>query len=476
MDGLVLGLTSVRYALFVALMGAAAPAFSAPPPVLPEPSRDPLSVDDTHDPLLEFAQRTSDEDVFAQTIRAAVDRSPRNAVADAAVRVAAAQRFGAVGQLLPSGQVSATAYGVLDRYYSGSNATIIERSRPRSRTDLNFQLDQLVFDWLASPSRLRAASARLAGAREDQTAERDRIALEVIAAWSDVFTYRAVVALIDAAALADSRLRGQIRERIVLGASSEGDLVQIESQNAANDARRARLVRLSDQAEARFAALSGFAAGQDAISRLPRLGPSIISAEFAEQRAELTPAVRSARKLADAARLEARAAKGDALPRVSVGVEGGRYGVFETAGDREIRATVTVRQTLSAAPIAAIRQSIARSDLAQARYDTARSEAVRDARIAFTDLEALARQETALKAAYLAARRARDVVAERFRLRSGTLGDVLRSEEALSNSALAYLQAVTERDAAYYLLLSRTGLLLDALQIPTMDRTFSPDE
>ena len=102
---------------------------------------------------------------------------------------------------------------------------------------------------------------------------------------------------------------------------------------------------------------------------------------------------------------------------------------------------------------------------ADARASRIREEAERDAAIAWSDVRALEQQLEALEAAYIASRRSRDVIAERFRVARGTLFDVVAAEDAYFESATAYIQALTELDAARYVLLSRMGRLLDVLEI-----------
>ena len=79
-------------------------------------------------------------------------------------------------------------------------------------------------------------------------------------------------------------------------------------------------------------------------------------------------------------------------------------------------------------------------------------------------MRALEQQLEALEASYIASRRSRDVIVERFRVARGTLFDVVAAEDAYFESATAYIQALTELDAARYVLLSRMGRLLDALR------------
>ncbi|MDQ4088201.1 MAG: TolC family protein, partial [Pseudomonadota bacterium] len=88
-----------------------------------------------------------------------------------------------------------------------------------------------------------------------------------------------------------------------------------------------------------------------------------------------------------------------------------------------------------------------------------------DEAIAWSDVRALEQQLEAIEAAYIASRRSRDVIAERFRAARGTLFDVVAAEDAYFEAATSYIQSLTELDAARYILLSRTGRLLEVLRI-----------
>ena len=109
----------------------------------------------------------------------------------------------------------------------------------------------------------------------------------------------------------------------------------------------------------------------------------------------------------------------------------------------------------------------ARARAADARFDRVREEAERDAAIAWSDVKALEEQLSALEASYVASRRSRDVILERFRVARGTLFDVVAAEDAYFEAATSYIQALSELDAARYVLLSRTGRLLEVLRIDT---------
>ena len=148
------------------------------------------------------------------------------------------------------------------------------------------------------------------------------------------------------------------------------------------------------------------------------------------------PAVRSAQAQSPTPpRSEARAARADRLPQVSAGIDAGRYGVFENDRDYDIRGRVgaalaAVRRRRRRAPTRP-RPAPAPPTPAPTRI---REEAERDAAIAWSDVRALEEQLEALEAAYIASRRSRDVIVERFRVARGTLFDVVAAEDAYFES------------------------------------------
>jgi outer membrane protein, adhesin transport system len=90
---------------------------------------------------------------------------------------------------------------------------------------------------------------------------------------------------------------------------------------------------------------------------------------------------------------------------------------------------------------------------------------VRDASIAWSDLNALEIELEALERSYIASRQSRDVLVARFKVSRGTLFDVLSAEDNFFSSATAYIRSLAERDNARYVLASKTGNLLPALGI-----------
>ena len=457
-------------AALMAATALAAPGLTqqtpAPTPslLLPTHSGDPMAIRADDDPLLRLTRATAPVEVMQRIVGDTIARAPEAAEAAATRDQAEASLGEAKAVRRPSVDLTITSYKVLSRNFGNNVENIIEESRPGRRTDQLLTVDQLLLDGGSANARIGAARERLRGAESDIMGAQDRVALQALASWYDVFTYRSLVALSSAFAASQRELRTMVQERIRRGVSAEADIARVDSYIASADARLARFRRLEAQAAARFQSLTGNPPPVG-LARAPFVGQAGISKDLAVARAIDVPAVRSAQAVAEAARRDAKAAHADRLPTISAGVDAGRYGIYETPRDYDVRARITLRQRIWGGIEERDHQAAARARAAQARADRVSTEAARDAEIAWSDVRALEEQRVALESTYLASRRSRDTIAERFRVASGTLFDVIGAEDSYFETAVGYLQAVTELDASRYVLLSKTGQLLPALGV-----------
>lgn len=453
-------------ALLLALLlaGGAAQPLGAQRTSLPDPTADPLSMDLSTDPVLQLARSQAPPEEFRTAIAAAVARHPGTAEYSAMTDEARALRREARERLLPSLDLNVSSYRVITREFSNDPNNIIERSRPDQRTDALLSVQQNVFDFGAGERRVSAAGARLRAAMHEAEAGSDRIALGAVASWYDVFAARALVTVTEGFVVNQQELRDAVAERIKQGVSAPGDTARVESYIASAQTRLARFRRVLSNAEARFAELAG-ASPPAVLERAPVAELPNMTKDAAAHAGMNTPAARAGAAMAESARQEARALRADRWPQISAGVDAGRYGVFETERDYDVRGRVTLRQRLFGGLDARVTQGDARVRQAEARADRIREEAARDASIAWSDVQALEEQLKALEASYIASRRSRDVLLERFIHSRGDLFDVVSAEDAYYETATAYIQALSELDAARYVLLSRTGGLLAALGI-----------
>lgn len=431
---------------------------------LPEASGRPLELDLSNDPVLNLKEHSLDRNVFRQAIAAAVLSHPQLREAEALKDVAQATLDEAKERQLPSADINLTTYRVISRAFSNDPDNIIERSRPDQRTDALLTIAQPVFDFGAGAARVAAARARILGAEADLESVSSQTALNSVAMYYEVFGYRALISLTRNFIRNEQQFRDALEARIESGVAAEADIARVATAEARAQVRLAQYRRLLAGAEARFVELTGLQVPA-LLERAPEPEGLPRSREEAGAAALAAPAVRAALAEAAAVDREARARKGDRLPSVTAGIDAGRYGVFETDRDYDIRGRLTVSWSLGGGVEPRIRQAEARAVAASARADRIEQQTVRDAIISWSDVQALEIQLEALEASYVASRQTRDVVIARFQARRGTAFDVAAAEEAYFDSATTYIQALIELDTARYLLLFQTGRLLESLDI-----------
>jgi adhesin transport system outer membrane protein len=435
---------------------------------LPTPESDPLRIDFSDDPVLALRHESASDEAFEALIRQAVARHPRVDEAVAGIAEAEAAKDEARSGLFPVVDLAFNSQRVFAREFDNDPDNIIERSRSPVRSDLTLSAQQLVWDFGATSNRIAAAGARLRAASFQAEASADRVALTAIAAWYDVFAFRALVGLGEAFTDSQQELRSAVQLRIHQGVSAPGDLPRVESYIASAEADLAGFRRQLANAEARFEEMFGVPP-PPGLSRAPTMDVASMTKAAAEFLARSTADVETAEAIARATRREARAERASTFPSIAVGVDAGKYGL--SSPDYDIRGRATLRYRLLGPGDARADQADARATAAEASATRVRSESEREAAIAWSDVKALEEQLAALEKSYIASRQSRDVLAERFRVARGTLFDLLESESGYFNVAATYIRAITELDAARYVLLSRTGRLLSTLDIdpPTLE-------
>ena len=435
---------------------------------LPSAEVRPLDIDFANDPVLALRRHQTDRESFAALVGETVQRHPALVEAEAMQDVAEVRVRQERAGLLPSLDASLSSYRVLARDFSNDPDNIVERSRAKQRTDANLSLSQTVLDFGSTTKRIEAAKDRRSAAAADTDSTGERVALDTIGAWYRVFGLRALVRLSESFADSQRDLRQGVEQRVKEGASAEADLARVDSYIADADRQVAGFRRRLADAEARFRELTGIEPPAS-LERAPVPAVLVATRDEAVEAARDIPDVRSAQASARAAHQDAGAVKASKLPNVSAGIDAGRYGVIENDRDYDIRARFTIRQRLFGGTDARVDEYRARARAADARLDRVREEAARDAAIAWSDVQALERQLTALENAYTAARRSRDVIVERFRVSRGSLIDVLGGQDAYFASAGSYIEGLTELDVARYILLARTGKLSAELGLETRE-------
>lgn len=443
-------------------------SLETPADVLAAPGTDPLAIDRSSDPVLALAEAGATRAQFAGIVRSAIARHPFVDEAEAELDEAEAIRNEARALALPVIDFSLSHFRVIDREFSNDPQNILERSRPEKRTDALLRLTAPVIDFGRAQARIASGNERIAAAEANFEDSAHRLAQGSIAAWYQVFTYRALVRLGQAFLSNQDELRAALQVRIEQGVSAPADLAQYDGYRAAAQSQLAQFHRQLETAEAQYRAY----VGEDPPAELGR-APSAQTMEMTRDAAAALalelPLVERARRLARAAEFDRKATEALEKPGVSVGVDAGRYGVFENQQDYDVRANVTLTHRFLGGAKQRTDQATARERRAEATFERIRVEAERDAEIAWADVQALEDATAAHRDNYFASRQSRDALFERFRYARGTLYDVLNAQTNYFNVATRFIASVSELDIARYDLLAKTGLLLDALGIDSAE-------
>ena len=431
---------------------------------LPPPVRDPLAIDASNDPILAMMHLHSDAEEFRRVVAAAIANHPATEEALAQTDEARAEQAYAEAGRYPVADVSFTYFNTIARGFSNDPDNLLERSRPRSRADGLLRVQQPLLDFGSTSNRVAAEKDRVAAAEYGESEIGTEIALRAVGAWNNVFGYRALVRLGNAFGATQDSLRALVQQRIDQGVSAQGDIAQVESYIASAEAQQADFERALANAEANYIELTGLKPPAE-LGLVPMLAPESTLDET-ECAAERIPSVLAAQKQADAATRDRRAASADLMPRVTAGVDAGRYGFLDNSRDYDVRANLSLTTRIGGAGPALVNAAEAREQGSAATYNRVRNQAVRDARIAWSDLQSLRSAAEAIEVNYLASRRSRDVLVERFRVSRGTLIDVLSAQNNFFQVAARYVQVMTELGTARYTLLARSGLLLDEIDVP----------
>ena len=433
--------------------------------VLPAPSREPQAIDFASDPLLGFLAHTVPPEAFRQAIADAVASHPASGEAAAGTTVAVAARRQIRSGLFPALNASIVASRSLARGFE-NDSVIVESLAPRGRTDALLGAEQLLFDFGATSSRIAGASARVRAARAEAGRSATATTLDAVETWYQLLGYQALNELSAALVERHRSILGDTRTRVSAGLGAGGDTVRAEASLADAIADSARYARTLADVRARWRQVFG----REAPLRPDRpAAPPSLAGDVAigMTMSHNVPEVAIALAAAEALRAEARAVRGDALPRLSAGVGGTRYDAFRSGNNYDVRGQLVLRQSLSlgGAETARIREARARARAAEFAGDRVTAEAERDAEAAFADARILDDSVNALAGAYRANRRSRDTMAEQVRLSRGSLYDLLRAEQEYFVAAQGLLQGSIERDIARYRLLARTGELLPVFDI-----------
>ena len=385
-------------------------------------------------------------------LRAAADALPAVGEGREGITIAGAQTQQARSRLFPTLGVDMNTADTVARDFRRPS-TQFESLVPRRRTDAIGSINQLLVDWGATSSRIRAGRAAEIGARANYDLARTDGLVALLGAWHEAIAARASLSLTQGHAKRLNRLAAMVARRAEAGAESSADQARADAAAAQGQARLSEAERRDADGRARLLELWGTAAGEPARALPPPEDPAILD----------TPDVRAARADADARKAAASAAKADRLPRVEARVSGSAYDIARTGRpDYDVRATVSVTTRFStggaeAARVSELAAAARRADLATDRIS---AEMARELAGAEAEYRSRAAALPAQRKAVIAAMRARELFGLRFAAARGTLFDLLSAEREALDAGLGLVDAEIRLDMARWLLLARRGTIL----------------
>jgi adhesin transport system outer membrane protein len=437
---------------------------------LPRPNPAPLASPSTVDPILAIADALADEAAFHQVIAEALRASPTLAEGRADGAAALSAKRGAESAQFPRIDLALSANKAIAREFSNDPDNVIERARGSGRVDATASVEQILVDFGASRRRIDAAVERIGAAEAEYDRKSESVALRAVGAWYDLFAYGHLTELAENFIAQNEELRAAVESRISQGIAAPVERARIDSAIASAKLRLAQYRRELNNARARFTELFGFEAPAR-IARAPAPELARLSDDALTARAAASAPVRVAEASARAARADADAARADTQPNITAGIDAGRFGLYEPGRrDYDVRGRLTFRYRLFGPGDARADEARAKAEAADARALSVKLEAEREARIAWSDVGQLDDTLIAYRDDYQANRVTRDAVVERFRVARGTLFDALDAEDRLFMAAASYIRAMSERDAATYVALARSGDLLQVLGLSPADQ------
>lgn len=388
---------------------------------------------------------------LALSIQAAVDRHPE-------ARIAAEQRTGAAygtrearAGWLP--QVSAGVEGGRrsnDAVFRPGISSVPAYDDNSKAVSLSAR--QLVWDFGAVNHQIDGRLAAELSVQARAQAKRSELTLRALNAWVEVFRARQALAASEMNVLSREQILRFVQERADLGASSTSDVLRARARLA--DAQAAGVAARSQLSAAEAVYVEFFDAAPPEgialpevpvleVSRLAQLAPIV----------DASPLVAEARRQAEAAAADARAAEAAVLPAVSFDLSVRR---------RDLGSPATPGTDWSAG--LAVRQNVFNGGADQARAQQAAQRA-REARLSETNLRrqlerALSQSaadvqnsNTAVQARKEAAQVAAvalEAVREQFAFRRGSLLDLLRAQEELHQAVRDLVDAVANQTVSRY--------------------------
>lgn len=338
-----------------------------------------------------------------------------------------------------------------------NSANVTDRSTP---TSLALRVNQPLFQGFQTRNATREAEATVMAERQRLRATEQEILLRVAVAFTDVRRGREGVRLREQEVNFLDEQVSAARSRLEFGEGTRTDIDQAEARLAETLALLSEEISNATSAAARFRELTGLDPEQlkDDVS-VTGLLPATLGAALARAQ-DNNPAIHLAIHEADAATFGVKQLEGQALPSLSVDGQV-RTDIDVNSADRnesaQVRLVLQVPIYQGGRVSAQVRQAKENLGSARIAVDLARDETRSDLVTAWATYTTSRDTITAAESSVRAAQRALNGVLEELRVGQRTTLDVLDAQRDLIRAQLTMVEAIRQRDAAGFAVLSATG-------------------
>ena len=207
---------------------------------LPDPGESPLQLDFSADPILGLADSAADPELFRRIVASSLQANASRREVEAQVDLAEAQVDEAEAGHFPTVDLNFTTYKTITRNFGDDPFNLLERSRPRERSDATAAVEYTIFDWGAVNGAILAAQARLRAAGYERDAALTGLVNDVVTNWYSVFAYQSLSRLAEGYLDAQDGIDEAIDKRIAQGVNAPADRARVDAGRRTDPPRPVR--------------------------------------------------------------------------------------------------------------------------------------------------------------------------------------------------------------------------------------------
>ncbi len=336
------------------------------------------------------------------------------------------------------------------------------------RRELGLSAEQMLFDGFAATTEVNRQKARVESAQFELAALSEELALRTARVYLAVLRHAELLDLARQTLWEHQNIHDQMQLRLKTGTGSKADFDQIEARLALANANM-------------IVAQNNFADAQSAFHRVTGLYPTLESMSVPASLATLPesrqlaldqalvqhPVLLGAKADTEAARQQYKAAASNYYPRITLEADkrwDDNIGGIE-GNDEDLIVAVRLRYNLfsGGADRARRKQTAALVEESKDVRNNSRRQIIESLNLSWNAYDALNAQYAFLQKHVSAAEATKEAYREQFNIGRRTLLDLLNTENEVTESRKALINANIDRILAHYRILSAMGTLVESL-------------